>query len=205
MALAHAILVSLLDRPHSGYDLAKRFDQTVGYFWKASHQQIYLELHKLAESGLISAERVVQDVRPNRIVYQLTALGEDALHSWIEEPTEPPSYKEELLVKLFALGTADPAVLLNEIGKRLHFHEQRLAHYQQVMQAHYPVPEKLSARKRGHYLGLRLGVLFEESVVRWCQEATSMVSPLASAAVKSAKPRSAKPAIRKTGTRRKTL
>ena len=29
MALSHAILVSLLDRPQSGYDLAKRFDQTV--------------------------------------------------------------------------------------------------------------------------------------------------------------------------------
>ena len=77
MALAHAILVSLLDRPQSGYDLAKRFDQTVGYFWKASHQQIYLELHKLAEAGCVRGEKVEQESRPNRIVYEITALGRE--------------------------------------------------------------------------------------------------------------------------------
>src|SRR3546814_2053023 len=48
MALSHAILVTLLDRPHSGYEISKRFDQTVGFFWRARKQQIYQELHKLA-------------------------------------------------------------------------------------------------------------------------------------------------------------
>ncbi|MGH8446210.1 MAG: PadR family transcriptional regulator, partial [Solimonas sp.] len=97
MALSHAILVSLLDRPQSGYDLAKRFDQTVGYFWKAGHQQIYLELHKLAQSGCVQATTVEQSARPNRIVYELTPLGRDTLDSWVEEPTDAPSIKEELI------------------------------------------------------------------------------------------------------------
>ncbi|MGA7054394.1 MAG: PadR family transcriptional regulator, partial [Mycobacterium sp.] len=41
MALPHAILVSLCERDGSGYELARRFDRSIGYFWAATHQQIY--------------------------------------------------------------------------------------------------------------------------------------------------------------------
>jgi DNA-binding PadR family transcriptional regulator len=178
VALSHAILVSLLDRPQSGYDLAKRFDQTVGYFWKASHQQIYLELHKLAEAGCIRGEKVEQESRPNRIVYELTPLGRDTLDSWMEERTEPPSVKEELLVKLFALGSVSTDTVLAELERRLAFHVERLAHYEAVMAEHYPEPASLGPRKRGLYLGLRMGVLGERSTVAWCREAVAMVGEL---------------------------
>lgn len=178
MALSHAILVSLLDRPQSGYDLAKRFDQTVGYFWKASHQQIYLELHKLAEAGCVTGEKVEQESRPNRIVYAITPLGRAALDTWVEERTDPPSVKEELLVKLFALGSVSTDTVLAEIERRLAFHTARLAEYEAVMDEHYPEPERLSARKRGLYLGLRMGILFERSTIAWCQEAAATVAEL---------------------------
>jgi len=176
MALSHAILVSLLDRPQTGYDLAKRFDQTVGYFWKASHQQIYLELHKLAEAGSVQAQTVEQSARPNRIVYALTAQGRDALDRWAAEPTDPPSVKEELIVKLFALGTLSGTTLLAEVRRRLAFHTERLARYQAVMAAHYPDPDQLSPRKRGRYLGLRMGILFEQTTIAWCEEAAATLA-----------------------------
>jgi PadR family transcriptional regulator, regulatory protein AphA len=178
VALSHAILVSLLDRPQSGYDLAKRFDQTVGYFWKASHQQIYLELHKLAQTGCIRGEKVEQESRPNRIVYEITPLGRDALDSWVEERTEPPSVKEELLVKLFALGSVSTDTVLAEVERRLAFHQARLVEYEAVMAEHYPEPERLSARRRGLYLGLRMGILFERSTIEWCREATATIGEL---------------------------
>lgn len=202
MALSHAILVSLLERPQSGYDLAKRFDQTVGYFWKASHQQIYLELHKLAQAGLVESEKVEQATRPNRIVYAITDAGGDAIDAWIAEPTESPSFKEELLVKLFALGKADAGVLLAELEQRLAFHRERLAQYEALMQQHYPRPEQLVARKRGHYLGLRMGVLIERGIVQWCEEARAMVADLrrgrATTSTKTA------PTTKTAGTRRST-
>ncbi len=178
MALSHAILVSLLDRPQSGYDLAKRFDQTVGYFWKASHQQIYLELHKLAEAGSVRGEKVEQESRPNRIVYAITPLGREVLDGWVEERTEPPSVKEELLVKLFALGSVNTDAVLAEIERRLEFHRNRLVEYEAVMAGHYPEPERLSARRRGLYLGLRMGILFEHSTIAWCEEALATIGEL---------------------------
>ncbi len=178
MALSHAILVSLLDRPASGYDLAKRFDQTVGYFWKASHQQIYQELHKLAEGGYVDAETVAQSARPNRIVYRITPLGQSAIDAWVKVRTGPPNVKEELLVKLFALGSVDTATVLAELQRRLGDHRERLARYEAVMAEHYPDPTQLSPRRRGRYLGLRMGILFERSSIVWCEEAVGMVAAL---------------------------
>ena len=171
MALAHAILVSLLDRPHSGYEISKRFDKTVGFFWRARKQQIYQELHKLAEDGLVSAETVEQIDRPNRIVYSITDDGRQTLDDWVREPTPYPSVKEELLVKLFSLGDVEVPVLVDQVRQRLAEHEERLAYFQSLMKTHYPKPATLSGRKLGHYLGLRLGVMNEESGIAWCKEA----------------------------------
>lgn len=169
MALSHAILVSLADRPQSGYDLAKRFDSTVGFFWPVSHQQIYQELHKLARDGRVDAETVAQSDRPNRIVYRITAAGRAALDGWIVEPTEPPAIKEELLVKLFALDAGNHATLVAEMARRHRHHVERLARYEAIMAEHYPDPALLSARRLGRYLGLQLGVMGERNTIAWCE------------------------------------
>jgi len=47
MSLPHALLTSLLEQPCSGMDLARRFGRSIGFFWPATHQQIYKELGKL--------------------------------------------------------------------------------------------------------------------------------------------------------------
>ena len=178
MALSHAILVSLLDRPRSGYELGKRFEKTVGFFWKASHQQIYQQLHKMDAAGWVSGQTIEQSERPNRIVYAITQTGRDVLQEWVAKSTDPPSVKEELLVKLFALGDADPAVLHAELARRLRLHQERLASYQAIMAEHYPEPESLSARKTGRYLGLKMGILSEQASIRWCEEAVARVAAL---------------------------
>ena len=53
MSLRFAILTSLTEREGSGIELARRFDRSIGYFWPATHQQIYRELDRLASAGLI--------------------------------------------------------------------------------------------------------------------------------------------------------
>ena len=44
MSLRSAILTALMERPSSGKELTRRFDLSFGYFWHATHQQIYREL-----------------------------------------------------------------------------------------------------------------------------------------------------------------
>ena len=56
MSLAHALLTSLLEQPSSGYDLARRFDKSIGHFWQATHQQIYRELGRMEKAGWIRSD-----------------------------------------------------------------------------------------------------------------------------------------------------
>ena len=63
MALGEAILVCLAEEPLTGYDLAKSFDTSIGFFWRADHQQIYRELKRLRTNGWVADELVVQTSR----------------------------------------------------------------------------------------------------------------------------------------------
>ena len=72
MALADAILACLTEHPMTGYELAKTFDSSIGFFWKADHQQIYRELSRLRDRGHIQGREVVQSGKPNKLVYTLT-------------------------------------------------------------------------------------------------------------------------------------
>ena len=156
-------------------DLGKRFDRTVGYFWRASHQQIYQELHRMADAGWVRSETVTQVERPNRIVYEITDEGRATLDAWIDKPTEAPSVKEELLVKLFAYGEVDGKALVREIERRRDVHRERLAQFEEMMKEHYAKPARLPPHKKGRYLGLRLGILNEQSFLAWCDEALKLV------------------------------
>ena len=92
MALGDAILVCLTERPMTGYELAKTFDTSIGFFWKADHQQIYRELTKLRERGHVNGREVVQTGKPNKLVYSLTSAGRAALKHWAVRPSSPPSH-----------------------------------------------------------------------------------------------------------------
>ena len=85
MALPHAILVSLCEQAGSGYELARRFDRSIGYFWAATHQQIYRTLRTMEADGWVRAH-VVQQGRPDKKVYNVTDGGRAELARWIAEP-----------------------------------------------------------------------------------------------------------------------
>src|SRR3984893_17862586 len=103
MALGDAILACLTERPMTGYELAKTFEASIGFCWKADHQQIYRELSKLRDRGHVQARVVVQSGKPNKLVYTLTSEGRAALKHWAARPSSPSSIKDDLLVRLSAL------------------------------------------------------------------------------------------------------
>ena len=77
MALGDAILACLTERPMTGYELAKTFDASIGFFWKANHQQIYRELTRLRDS-LRRVNGLPADSVPNdRFDSELVTLVED--------------------------------------------------------------------------------------------------------------------------------
>jgi DNA-binding PadR family transcriptional regulator len=178
MALTHAILVALIDCPSSGYDLAKRFDGSVGFFWDASHQQIYRELAKLEAAGHLQAETIHQDSRPNKKIFSVTATGQARLQAWMQQPCAMGPFKDDLLVKLFGGALVHAAVLLEELERHRRQHRDRLTEYRAIAARFFPNPEDLSVAATYQYLTLRNGLLHEEGWLTWCEEAIATLQNL---------------------------
>ncbi len=96
MALEHAILVSLLEKPGSGYELARRFERSIGYFWTATHQQIYRVLKRMESAGLLAVRELSQRSRPDKKEYSVVGPGRAALSQWLHEPIQPENIRHEL-------------------------------------------------------------------------------------------------------------
>ncbi|MFE4108268.1 PadR family transcriptional regulator [Almyronema epifaneia] len=177
MALAHAILVALLDRPCSGYDLAKRFSNSVGFFWDASHQQIYRELSKLEAQNYLTSEKVLQDTRPNKKLYAVTEAGKLFLKDWMAEPTALNPVKDDLLVKIFGGYLVPVEIIVSDLLTHRQQHQARLDEYRTIEKQFFPERERLSPVARFQYLTLRNGIRYEQSWLAWCEEAIAYLQP----------------------------
>jgi DNA-binding PadR family transcriptional regulator len=171
MALSHAILAVLENRICSGYDLAKQFDGSVGFFWHATHQQIYRELSKLEESGRVDLEVMRQDGKPDRKCYSINAVGQAHLREWILQPTTLVPSKEELLVKLFVGHLVPTAELIEILQQQRLLHLENLATYEAIEQQAFRFPETLAMELRCQYLTLRAGIHNERGWLAWLDEA----------------------------------
>ena len=175
MAIAHAILVSLVESPASGYDLAKQFEASVGFFWKATHQQIYRELTKLEEQGWISAEVISQENRPDKKLFSVTELGKQHLVEWMAQKSEPAALKDDLLVKLFAGYIVPEPIILKELEHHRNLHQEKLKVYQDIEQQYFQNPQSLSQQTKFRYLTLRKGIGYEADWIAWCDEALQLL------------------------------
>lgn len=170
MALEHAILVSLAERSASGYDLARRFDASIGHFWKASHQQIYKVLGRMEAAGWVTPDVVEQEGRPDKKVYVVTAAGRDELAAWTSRPSTIEPMRSELAVKLRALPFGDRSAIVEDVRARRRVHEKQLAYYLHSAARFYPRPEAVTDDELGGWLVLRGGILGEQMGIAWCDE-----------------------------------
>lgn len=180
MALSHAIMTALLEENLSGYELAKRFDTSLGYFWRASHQQIYKELGKMADSVWVSARSVEQSGKPNKVIYSLTELGKETLDQWVMAAGKVQPAKDDFLVKLFNVGHSDVAPILAELDDRQRESEERLALYMKIRRKQPSRPEALPDTHKGVFLTLLLGIRQEELNQLWYDEVRMLLSTVES-------------------------
>ncbi|WP_280490836.1 PadR family transcriptional regulator [Nocardia asiatica] len=181
MALEHALLVSLSERAGSGYELARRFDKSIGYFWSATHQQIYRVLKRMEESGWVDGETVTQEGRPDKNVYSVSEAGRAELARWIAEPSDSDMPRNELGVKIRAAAYGDITALRAEVARHRDQHAQRLELFRHIEKRDFPAPDRLSGTALHQYLVLRAGVRVESGFVEWCDEVLQALHPRAAA------------------------
>lgn len=183
VALAHAILVSLSEQSGSGYELARRFDRSIGHFWSATHQQIYRTLQTMENAGWVTAKQVTQQGRPDKKVYTVAPPGGAELARWIAEaPAAARTAKaaaltdnrtRDLAVKLRGVGFGGPGALAAVCEQAKALRAQRgalLDTYRGYQTAQFPDPSQLAGNDLHHYLVLRGGIRAEQSTIAWLDE-----------------------------------
>jgi DNA-binding PadR family transcriptional regulator len=179
VALPHAILVSLCEQAGSGYELARRFDRSIGYFWAATHQQIYRTLRTMETDGWVDVDVVEQQARPDKKVYRVTDAGRAELSRWIAEPLHgrgssvSDSRTRELAVKIRGVVHGDDVSLGALETQVLELRRERtelLDTYLSLAKRQFPDPSTLHGAALHQYLVLRGGIRAEEGSIDWLDE-----------------------------------
>ncbi|MDO9166982.1 MAG: PadR family transcriptional regulator [Rhodoferax sp.] len=174
MSLPHALLTSLLEQPCSGLELARRFDRSIGFFWHATHQQIYRELGRLEVSGWVES-LPPETGRGRKKVYRVLPSGVQELKRWTAEPQDPKPLREELMLRLRAEAVVGPTALKDDIERRLAIHRQQLALYLKL-EAHDFPPPVASREAQLQHLVLTAGIMFEASWIEWSEKALQVLT-----------------------------
>jgi DNA-binding PadR family transcriptional regulator len=97
------ILGLLQEEDLSGYDIKKSINIRMSFFWQESYGQIYPELSKLKEEGLIeqSLSEASGKAKIEKIKYRITPEGSQALKRWMEAENEKDTIRSEFLLKMY--------------------------------------------------------------------------------------------------------
>ena len=129
---ARVILGMLKLGLRTGYDIKKAIDLSTRFFWGASYGQIYPELKRLRESGLVRARSQPRG-KVRRTEYTLTKAGEDALREWLTD-TDDAIYevRDEGLLRLFFGDVVSKADVLANLRARREMFELVLARFREI-------------------------------------------------------------------------
>jgi len=193
MSLRDAVLAALLEGESSGYDLAKGFDASVANFWPATPQQLYRELDRLAEDGLIRARVVHQERRPNKRMLSLTEAGREAIRQFTAKAPKPSVIRDELLIKVQAADAGDMSAVRERIVERLRWASAKSQRYERLrarlLDGRSEEEYLDQAERIGPYLTLIRGISFEEENIRWAEHALAVIERrLSAAATDTARP-----------------
>lgn len=177
MSLPHALLTSLLEQPCSGLELARRFDRSIGFFWPASHQQIYRELGKLESAGWV-ASAAAAGSRGRKRMYRVLPAGRKELRRWVGESEDPVPLRDALMVRLRAAAVLGPsAEVVNDLRHRLERHRRQLAQYRAIEKRDFAGRE-LTRAERLQHLVLQSGLMTEASLAEFCRQALELLENL---------------------------
>ncbi|MDH3665049.1 MAG: PadR family transcriptional regulator [Alphaproteobacteria bacterium] len=174
MSLRH-ILLGMLSRPHSGYDLKKQFNQSLRNFWNAELSQIYPQLQKLEKDGLLTSKQIASSNGPPRRVYTRSDKGRRELLSWLANGPNVGEERISYLAQVFFLSeltdTAAAIRFMQELRDHMMSWLESLQEVERRWQAEDPrYPDALADEDFYPQLTLALGLRKVRCNLDWCDE-----------------------------------
>jgi len=173
LSLKHVILTLIHQSPSTGYEINKSFEQKIGFFWYASHQQVYQELAKLKKSELLICKCIPQTDKPNKKLYSITMKGRGELKTWLHQPLPERKYKDILLVRLLSSDLLPLGKLCEQISETMKVEQNRLDTFLDIQENCYDTNHEkhLSDVDKRLFINMRKGILLAEAEIAWAKEA----------------------------------
>ncbi len=168
------VILGLLSHEElTGYEIKKRMDTSLKYFWGASYGSIYPTLSGLVERGL-AIKREDGDSSRGKLIYTITEAGHAYLEGWLTLPAEKDELRYETLLKLFFGSEAGAEQTLSHIEAFREKIEQELPY----LLASEEILEKVKDMEAAHkyyLLTVRFGIRTYRAYLEWCEEAEEIL------------------------------
>jgi DNA-binding PadR family transcriptional regulator len=159
MSLRYALLGLLADHPMTGYDLTRTFDGSLAHVWPASHSQIYPELARLADAGLI---RQAASGSRGKKIYEITPDGVGEMRAWLR--TEPDrGSRNPAFLRVFFLWLMEPEDAIGFLEEEAAVHEAQL----RAFEADADRPRSDDGQAAAFRLALEWGIRYERGILEW--------------------------------------
>ncbi|MCR5249712.1 MAG: PadR family transcriptional regulator [Lachnospiraceae bacterium] len=167
------ILGLLFHEDLTGYDIKKRIDGAISFFWKGSFGNIYPSLSDMEKNGFVEKRRAETKGRREKILYHITEKGSDALKEWLNTEQAANDLKYETLLKLYFGGAEDKSTALENIR----YFEERVKADLAVLKGYRESLEKVLDRQDHvyYYLTVTFGIDTYEAYLKWCGKAKKML------------------------------
>jgi PadR family transcriptional regulator AphA len=169
MSLKYALLGQLARGPQTGYGLAKSFASSLSYAWSASRSQIYPELARMLEEGLI--RQTASGPRGSK-VYETTPKGLSELRHWLRETEPDRGGRNELLLRIFLLWLLER----DEAGTYLRREKELLELELEELEAIAEEDDPQTPAEKAAALALEHGLRSLRSRIGWVDWAIAQVA-----------------------------
>ena len=173
-------MLGMLAEPRSGYDIKKRFDESLRNFWRAELSQIYPLLQRMESDGLLKSRAGASDIGPTRRVYRRTAKGKRELLAWLANGPTVGTEKIGYLSQVFFLGQLESYEDATRFFEDLRTHMQEWKNGLQQIEDEWRrndprFPNSLPDDEFYQLLTLQFGLSRIQAVVDWCDQSLKTI------------------------------
>ena len=169
--LRYVILGLLSKEPMAGYDIKKAFEGEIGDFWYSNHSQIYPELNRMEQEGLISGHEAIVGSKLTKKKYTITDSGNTVFGEWLNESLNAlPPTRDEFAMKVYFMDSADQPLLVTLFEEEIARHEEKLTYLESRWQMLFGTTNP-KERYFGHSLILERASRREKDHLTWLHEA----------------------------------
>lgn len=168
------ILGLLCHEDLTGYEIKKRMDTSLKFFWGASYGSIYPALSDLVDRGLAGKHNGAENKR-NKIIYSITEDGRSYLKEWLQIPVEKDELRYETLLKLFFGGEGGVLQAISHIDA---FQEKIAGELSYLTGAADVLRNNIDgdAAHKYYLITVEFGIIAYRAYLEWCEEAKAILS-----------------------------